>query len=191
MNGLSLFFFLHLPLKYINTVYDIIFQKTFNKTTWQNISRNTSANMKKYCLWYLQLSTLPIEDYFLIKFLCINRSNLSGFTIRKINLLSHVGETMSVFPKQLSRFHSAFKGMNTSSSPWFLLFQRKISIEEIQKSYCSDLLTGLLLFLQVVIVILTYFITSLLPCDGFRVLGKCKLYIRKTYTQTSAVAVLL
>lgn len=54
----------------------------------------------------------PLKSTYWLSLLCINRSSPFGLIIMKINLLSHVGETMNVFPKQLRRFHSALKKKN-------------------------------------------------------------------------------
>lgn len=64
----------------------------------------------------------PLKSTYWLSLLCINRSSPFGLIIMKINRLSHVGETMNVFPKQLRRFHSALKKkkMSTYFSPWFL-----------------------------------------------------------------------
>lgn len=51
----------------------------------------------------------PLKSTYWLSLLCINRSSPFGLIIMKINRLSHVGETMNVFPKQLRRFHSALK----------------------------------------------------------------------------------
>lgn len=98
--------------------------------------------------------------------------------------------------KQWMYFLSSYVDSILHLKKWahtFLLdfFQGKVSVEEMQKSYCSDLLLCLLLYLQVVMVLLTYSSSSPFSCDSFRVLGIFKLYTRKDETRTRTVAVFL
>lgn len=98
----------------------------------------------------------------------------------RTNLWSYVRKVISIFPKQLHRFHSTLKRNSTYFSSWHLSFLSKECIYwKIWKSYFSDFLTCLLLFLQSGYGNIRLFLHQPVSHDGSRVLVIFKLYISK------------